>query len=515
MKPERYDYYGFPVFYRTEKRKVGTSLILSFRAESNNPINKQILYESNPIVIEKEIKAGMSTKEIVAARIPDYLRDMYSSEAELPAEYQRKSQKLPFAVVWELNRKMMAADANWAESTKQEYDRIAKELNILWGRISFTNLTPSFCAHELSKISRRKDQSAAALLRKLWDYEAAHGFVSTNPWVDYTINTRRDPMTPQKAKNKNVVRTHYSKEQSRVFVVRCIDGINISGYGSYYLAALIHFESALSFEEICALRFNSVQKLNHYRKCHVLNVKKHAVKHGKRYIQENVVNPPKIRGIPLSSALEKVLNNYIRDAKDAGIYADESPLIHNPKNISRVANPDDLRNWVDETFCDLAEQCNLETPVKGKKSAHELLTKTAKQHLYDSGLDDEELRYVLGQTPKATHAKHYCDFGNEAEKNKIKALLDRNANIYFPGAAFGSSQRIQKLRSEDAPCIWRNTAPDNRTEVDITFELPPLDAERTPEKGITVLLFAKHGARMNLCFEQNTAASHYTITNSP
>lgn len=517
MKPEKYDYYGFPVFYRIEKRKVGSTLILSFRSESiKNQITpkKQMLYESDPIVIEKDIAVGLSTEEIVAKYIPNFFRKMYSSEVELPVEYQRKSQKLPFAVVWDLNRKMMAADGNWAKSTKREYDRIAKELNMLWGRISFTNLTPSFCAHELSKISRRKDQSAAALLRKLWDYEAAHGFAPDNPWVDYTTKTRRDSTTPIKSKNKNIVRTHFSKDQSRAFLARCFEGVNAGRYGSYYLAAMLHFESALSFEEICALRFDSISKLTHYRKCYVLNVKRQAVKHRKRYMSENIKNPVKIRGIPLSSSLVKVLNNYIRDAKNTGIYADENPLIHNPKNIKRAANPENLRSWVDKTFGDLAEQCNLEVPVKGNKSVHELLAKTAKQHLYDSGLDDEELRYVLGQTPKATHAKYYCDFGNEAEKNKIKALLDRNANICFPVTAFVPSKRSQKLRSEDVPCLWRNTVPNNRTEVDITFELPPLDAEGIPEKGIVLFLFALHGARMNICYEQNTVAPHYNTTNN-
>ena len=100
------------------------------------------------------------------------------------------------------------------------------------------------------------------------------------------------------------------------------------------------------------------------------------------------------------------------------------------------------------------------------------------------------------------NAKFYCDFGNEAERNKIKAFLDKNANIYFPMSESILPQPVQKLRSEEKPCIWRNTEPDNRTEVDITFELPPLGADKIPEKGIILMLFAQHGARMNLCYAQ-------------
>lgn len=505
MKPERYEYYGFPVFYRTEKRKVGTSLILSFREESTGESTKRavhLLYECTPIVIEKDIAGGMSIEKIIEQHVPNFLREMYSHEIELPLEYQRESQKLPFAVVWELNREMMVEKEAWAKGTEQEYARSAEDIKTRWGNLPFSNLTPSFCAHELSRMSHRKEQNTSALLRKLWDYEAADGYASANPWVNYTTKARRDPMTPKKSKSKNIVRTCFSKEQSRIFATRCIEGISVSGYGSYYLAALIHFENRLTFEEICALRYESVQKLVHYRKCYVLNVTKQAVKHGERHSHENIANPAKIRGIPLSSPLEGVLNKYIKEVKATGKYHEDNPLIRNPKNMSRVANPSDLKKWINKTFRDLADQCNQGVPIKDKMTASELLTNTAKQHLYDSGLDDEELRYVLGLKPQETYAKFYCDFGNEAERNKIKAFLDKNANIYFPMSESILPQPVQKLRSEEKPCIWRNTEPDNRTEVDITFELPPLGADKIPEKGIILMLFAQHGARMNLCYVQ-------------
>ena len=191
------------------------------------------------------------------------------------------------------------------------------------------------------------------------------------------------------------------------------------------IALLLRLILALSLEEICALSLGDFCFLRDFPGRLTVNITHQItrVDGQSSYRIRPLTDPYKIRKLPLSAYLHMAFESYKQNRKTKSAPLSELPLVPAKNNVQRHMRPDDLRKELEKRFALLLKQ---ETTLKGRHpSLHELLNQTAPRELLKSGVEAEELRFLMGKAPKLVSAKSYADFLNESELNKLGALQDR------------------------------------------------------------------------------------------
>lgn len=486
-----YDYFGFPIYYRIERRAIGETLIFSYRSNENEM--QKIVFEGNPKVITKDRREGLSLEQIVLKHIPGFLSEMFD-------EVHRKKEwdvlDLPLAVVWELDRPVMEKNEGWKESTRQEYERTFAWIISQWGRLPLREVTPELCAPCLQRRTVDKHERVARALRQLFYWEAELGHLMDNPW-EQPVRGRRREQNARRLTQTHIADNVLSKGCCQRVVSRCLDGLTRKVDGGLYFGVLLCMVLALSVEEIAALTFGSFEYLAHYPERMSVCIKRHLVRKGKKWTIENIEQAAKIRQVAVPAIVRDALEVY----KGAVSGEEHEYIFRSPKNADRRLPPDAFKRWVEENFGDIVHEYISMGPIFSKKSACEILHLTALGQLEICGYEEEEKRYVCGLKPQATHAKHYCDFANEAELNRMGALLDRVVGGWVPSPRQESVHRVERLSGRGGTCEW-SVLPEYRGDVDLTLKVPVINRDDIPEEGLCIEIAISYGGQIKVSYRE-------------
>lgn len=501
---KEFDYYGFKIYYRTENRKAGEMLILSFRPKANGMYwgKGPIAFESNPHVITGELKKGKNIEQIVAERIPQFLCQIFSdADKPLPPERQRENYDLPLAVLVELNFERLCKDnEEWGDGTRDDYRRQCNWIIEKWGERKLSEITRELCVPEMEKESKRKHEAIARTLRALFYVQAKLGLITSNPWEGYIPTVRREALKHDELCKKQISERALSSGQIQAVVQKCFKGIEAkSKYAGYFFAVLLLIFGAIPLEQSCALIFENAGYLEYYKKCLVVSISKTIVKKKKKQQVEPLKKTYLIRRLALAEII-----NEAYELLAAGKNKDE-PIVRSPKNPARHASVREVKRWIGDEFgyiCRELFDCKVEQ-MKPGKDLHELMLNTGRSLLLACGYDDEEFRYQIGLKPQETHARHYCDYGAESELNHMRNLQGKIFNKWNPNRRKGEyGTNVCFLTKKGASCEW--SAPDDgRCEVDIEIDLAALDPSAA--KTLVLMLKAPLGARFTVIYEGGAA----------
>lgn len=486
-----YDYFGFPICYRIEHRAVGETLILSFRSDES--AEGRIVFEGNPKVITKDRKEEVPLEQIVRKHIPSFISEMFD---ETRKEKWRETYDLPLAVVWELDKTAMEKYEDWKESTRQEYERTFAWIISQWGHLPLREVTPELCAPCLQRQTADKHERVARALRQLYYWEAELGYQTDNPW-EKPVAGRRRKQNASRLTQTHIADNVLSKGCCQRVISRCLDGLTRKVDGGLYFGVLLCTVLAISVEEIAALTFGSFGYLTHYPSRMSVCVERHVVRSGKKWVIQNIEQAAKVRQVAVPAIIRDALEVY----KSAVSGGENEYILRSPKNADRRMPPDTFKKWVDENFGDIVDEYVSAGPISSKKSACEILHMTALGQLEICGYEEEEKRYVRGMKPQATHAKHYCDFSNEAELNRMGALLDRAVGGWVPSPKPESMHSVEKLSGRDSACEW-GASSGYRGDVDLTIKVPAIDRDDIPEEGLCIEIAIPYGGQIRVGYTE-------------
>ena len=497
---ETYSYYGVPVFYRIENRQVGKSLVLSLRVNEEGKLADpcdRIVYEDGPLLIDKELSKGKTIDEIIGKRIPAFWERAFPIDKGDLTGLDRGCYDLPLAVIWDIDKKKMKKDQNWGDSTKKEYDRSFEWILERWGHLPLREVVPALCAPQLLEETESKHERIARAMRQLFYCEAELGFVTENPW-ESPVQGRRRQQNQDHLGQVYIADYVLPRSCCRQIVSRCFAGLTRKADGGLYFGVLLCMVVALSLDEIAALTFDCFRYLVHYPMQMVIDIRQHLVRRGNNWSIQKLDQPARIRQVAVPSLIKKALETYKNTVSGQG----NEYVLRSPKNAARRITPDMFKKWVDENFGDIVKEYVMLGPIPSNKGVYEILHQTALAQPDICGYEEEEARYVRGKKPKATHAKHYCDFANEAELNKMGALLDWRATGAWIAHVANEENSGQKVLSKNGGfCEWK-PAPESRGEVDLVVEIPGIDFEDIPDSGLQLEVAIPHGGQIRIKYEE-------------
>lgn len=493
---DEYNYFGFPVCYRIEHRASGETLILSFRPGRSK--HRRIVFEGKPKLITKARKRGLALEEIVLTYIPEFLLELFdvTKKSELPKDRQRETYELPLAVVWELDKKIMEKAGGWKENTRQEYEQTFKWIISQWGQLPLGKVTPEFCANRLQEETTAKHKRVARALRQLFYCEAEQGFVTENPWEN-PVQGRREPQNRDYLAQVHIADYILPKSYCQQIVSRCFAGLTRKVDGGLYFGVLLCMVLALNIDEVTALTFGCFSCLAHYPARMVVNVSKHLVKKENNWTILRFDQAAKIRKVAMPTLIKNALEIYKQNISGK----ENEYVLRSPKNADRRITPDKFKKWLNENFGDIVSEYIASSPIPSSKSTYEILHQTALAQLDVCGYEEEEARYVQGKKPKATHAKHYCDFANEAELNRMGALLERTTRAWTAHIGQEESGSPKVLSGKGSICQWK-ASPESRGDVNLIISIPVIDYEDIPDNGIQLEIAIPYGGEIRFGYEE-------------
>lgn len=497
MKGKKKDiyYYGFRLSYRLEKRKSGETLIMSFCDAGSG----KIIYEGAPRVITKAKRKGLPIEKIVEEFVPNFLRELFSPEEKLPPERLRKTYRdLPLAVIWELDKSKMQKDNNWSASTAAEYENNFRWIKKQWGGLPIFQVTPARCAPKLEQLPLDKHVRMVRSIRQLFYCEAELGLLNDNPWEYYSVQSRNQPENWERLAQLNIANYRLTPEQCRRIAARCMSGLISRTEGGHYFAVLLLMSLAVEINELIALTFGDCQYLKHYPDRLCINITRHIKRVGKKWTIQNITQPAKIRRLAAPSIVKDAFEVYQTAAKPKANMEYVLPSQRNPK---RRTTPEEFKRWVATHFKDIMDECTMTGPVNSTKDCCDVLHATALAQLDICGFENEEIRYAQGLVLQTTHGKHYCDFGNEAELNRMGALLDRATSPWKSRDQRKQLPERQPISRRGGTCEWA-AAPNNRGNIRVQIAIPAAQQNVTLKKDLELEIGIPYGGQMNVSFEE-------------
>ena len=488
-------YYGFPIFYRVECRSGHPTIILSYRKDG------RIVYEHPPRRI-KDIPFDSLPEEL----LEEFFQHLFS--LELPAEQRERGLYLRRSLVDLPLAALLAADSYTLfynpdlgrKRVSVEDDKRAIALLLQnEGETPWQEVTPARCSrwmygHNLSDHART---SIKRVMRSLFLHQAEERIIDEIPWCNYDPNAASRPKQNFKSLIRtNVDPTTLTDGQCQALLTPIAKAIQRGTVSGLDIALLLRLILALSLEEICALSLGDFCFLRDFPGRLTVNITHQItrVDGQSSYRIRPLTDPYKIRKLPLSAYLHMAFESYKQNRKTKSAPLSELPLVPAKNNVQRHMRPDDLRKELEKRFALLLKQ---ETTLKGRHpSLHELLNQTAPRELLKSGVEAEELRFLMGKAPKLVSAKSYADFLNESELNKLGALQDRWLGRLWPDQSEINADKSGKLSGKSSMLRYTSTQGE-RTQATIQITIPsvadPTILEALPYDGILLELGACYG----------------------
>ena len=508
--PKEITCYGFPIFYRAECRSGHPTIILSYRTDG------RIVYEHPP----RRIK-DMSVDSLPPKILEEFFQHLLSLETPLKQRergllLRRSLVDLPLAVLLAADSYTLFynPDLGRKRTSVEDDERAIMLLLQQEGQTPWREVTPARCSrwmygHHLSDHARI---SIKRVMRSLFLRQAEERIIDEIPWCNYDPNSASRP----KQNFKSLIRTNVDPttltDGQCQALLSPIDNAgqkgNVSGID---IALLLRLTLALPLEEICALNIGDFCYLRDFPNRLAVNITHHTVCAEKQHSFRRLplTDPYKVRKLPLASCVRDAIEVY-RDQKPTGSSASSEPLVPHKSNNQRRMRPDILQKELEKRFISLTKQ-----EITGKNkylSLNQLLNRTAPRELSKSGVEDEELRFLLGQAPKLVSAKSYVDFLNEAELNKLGALQDRwLGRLWLGKPNTDASELIGRLSGKNS--ILRYVGPQGeRTQAALQIAISPID--NIPDEGIILELSTCYGCSGVITFspteqEDTNDATYY------
>ena len=466
MLYQTYNYCGLTICYRTEHRQGGDALILSLRGPDGRG---RIQFEDKPHRLPKASNGNL--EKAAELLVPKFLQRCFAI-ATKEGRGRRQIRPLSLGAAWAADYDMLLASTNWSASTASKYRAGFGLILAAHGATPLAELTPAVCAPTLDCMSLSKCEGCILLLRSLIELQCKAGLMNSNPWDSYKPSGRVKKPSHSRLLGKNLRDTMLTAGQCQDFVRRCFASLGRRD-GVLYFAALLLLFLGLPPEQICALQFQDMQYLEHYPSQLTIRLAhEYCRRKGKKgYIRSPLDKPFKVRQIPVPAVIAEAFQLLYGVSTPEDVKHKQCPVIHSPENKNTPVTPKRLRKWLNKTF-----RRDLQPPSDFGPSlpVTKLLQNTAIRNLARSGYEDEELRHHQGHTPTLVSAKHYCDFSNEAELNKLSRLQERWSNPPLPNAPI-FPQGSFVLKAKGHPQEWLATG--FNCGVDFTLTIPPIPPE--------------------------------------
>lgn len=521
-------YYGLVLQYRIEQRRDANgrphdTLILSYRGSDDKALwyehpprrvehwlqyvaeytkddvnhNTTTLLEYIPLKIMQDFCnrfAGINPKE------PVKKTEKATQEHEKQLANNRRRRKeldLPLAVLLLADLDMVDS-SNVSKTTKD--DRV-KALQLLLeheGSTPWPLVTVDKCSTWLPGLSPHNQHACVREMKRVLNWQKSLGLeVDDDWWGDVTLEN------PPQHEPKLLIAMHnehriFETVQCGAIIRACRACLQTRKCAEVGMAVLLMITVALTVEEICALTFGDVVQLRDYIRRHAVHIhaahSKDATKQNYRTVEYG--KSYKDRYLPLAYVVSDYLQKY---GERATTYANvpgkkrpqvaQLPLIPSVNNIERKMSPDVLRQAINDFLMPMMPERAVPREDVPLLSATKLLINTALQRMQD-GMEEEEIRRMRGMAPQLVSARHYNDFRNESELNKLGAIQDR-----WIAAACPEVQREQLAAhfASTQAGVWTTDTPGTCTMLDAIIRVKACSDEDIPDGGVVLQIGSLHG----------------------
>ena len=513
-------YYGTPVFFRFEKR--GKNRIENLMVIYSYRVDGKIVYEHTPKVVtaamNEQLSSAQNTDEkdngwlehledVVDKQMKDFFWRMLTRDAsfckneeeklhlrDAGLQRRRDLQDLTLGV-------MIAADYNvllyGEEETKRSPETIADDKRTIElllkkeGNTPWREVTAERCGKWLIKESTHKRKAVKRVMNHLLEELCAIGAVEDMlGWDAYdAVGETHHRKSFDSSMRENIKPTMLTYKQcAALFPPYGADG---KIHATPVDAALVLMATlGLNEEEICALDQKDFEPLSNFPNRLTVNInEKYVKKGGKNCKTVRIEDENERRKLPLSTYAANCINSLFSKEDP-----EDTPLIPHTANAKRRMSPETLKDEI-KNRVEAVTSVNGMKEGKLKTSAQVKLKNTARRELANAGAEAEELRFIEGQAGKLVSARHYADYYNESEQNRLGSMQDRWLKKVVSTAPVGGS-RISKKGHAVTCC---NSSMEYCTKARIEFILPP-DAEAKGD--LELVIGAKFGFMARIDFKE-------------
>lgn len=524
--PTKDTYYGLVLQYRIEQRRDANgrphdTLILSYHGSDDKALcyehlprrvehwlqyvaeytkddvnhNTTTLLEYIPLKIMQDFCnrfAGINPKE------PVKKTEKATQEHEKQLANNRRRRKeldLPLAVLLLADLDMVDS-SNVSKTTKD--DRV-KALQLLLeheGSTPWPLVTVDKCSTWLPGLSPHNQHACVREMKRVLNWQKSLGLeVDDDWWGDVTLEN------PPQHEPKLLIAMHNEHRiletmQCGAIIRACRECLRTRKCTEVGMAVLLMLTLALSAEETCALTFGDFAQLRDYKSRYIVHVHAEHTKGERNYRTKEFGKSYKDRYLPLAYAVSDYLLKYKVRATAYSSAPHKNrpqvaklPLIPSLDNFGRKMSPDVLRQAIDDFL--IPWMPKRVTPRKDVPlpSPTKLLVNTALQRMRD-GMHEEEIRRMCGKAPQLVSARHYNDFRNESELNKLGAIQDR-----WIAAACPEVQREQLAAhfASTQAGVWTTDTPGTCTMLDAIIRVKACSDEDIPDGGVVLQIGSLHG----------------------
>lgn len=227
--------------------------------------------------------------------------------------------------------------------------------------------------------------------------------------------------------SRNLVRKVLGRSEYHDLYYSLIDRENPKNTPDVNKAALMAVFMGLSASEICALKENDIKFIpgydsyNRWQACYV-EIKREIIKRNGRYVESNDLNYEKVRCVPIPEAIYKIISPINKKRQCLFLGKDKkSPLM--PKELN-----DKLQMLFDKGETTISH--------RDRKGMRRIDLSFQPKHLAEScshlwekyGLEQGEIRYLIGKKQAETVYMHYIDFQNAHELSTMCVHLSAAMN---------------------------------------------------------------------------------------
>ena len=499
-KPFVGDYFGFPIYFRIEDRNGYPTILLSYRE------NGRLIYKHPPRRVKEPPEPSSSLAESLPHRLMEEffqgLLSLDTTKEEKQGLKLRKSlEALPLAALLDADTYELFTrpKPGRKDSSIEDDMRAIRQLRKHEGKTPWQKVIPSKCSQWMYKpeMNDHARASVKRIMRSLFLRQQEFGIISKNPWIRYDPNDASRPHQKRTASiHANIDQTILTDGQCQALLAPVEQAVQDGRVTGIDMALLLQLTLALPLDEICAMNLDDFHPLLDFPGRLTVDITHHVIqKDGQQSFRWLPLSDPyRVRMLPLSAYVQRVFERYkeIRCAK--GVPASDLPLVPTRSNAQRRMRPKEIQAELEKRFAGIPHQETV--PEIGRHpSLHTLLAKTAPRELRKSGMEDEEIRFLLGQAPKLVSAKNYADFHNESELNKLGALQDRWLGRIWPEPLRLDRVSSAKLTGKNVGLQYN--ALKEHTQVKIQIDIPaisdPAIIDKLSDDGIWLELSALYG----------------------
>ena len=456
-------YYATPVYLRFESNKNALSVVYSYRD------GDQILYEHPHRIVTEEMQNAIGQIPLDALtddcfahleKMSDrQLQQFFSyflttdasfcNDAALQVslrkdgiERRKKLNDITLGAMIAADYSLLlAGEDGMPRSTESENDDI-RALRILLekeGTTPWRDVTPEKCADWLCHNSRHTRQSVKRVMKKLLTHLMEIGVVQDYlGWDKYdAVGLSHHRYSFEHSIRTNIMPTMLTYGQCR----KLFPGFDVKGEvhpKPIDIAVVLMATLGLDEDTVCGLDCEDFYYLSDfpYRMC--VNIhRKRVHTAGKQNGKDiDIDDEHERRELPLSTYAMLCVTSFMKGTnRKWGTKPDSDsatgpkrithPLLSHSTNPTRRMDTNDLKKQIENKVDSLGFVDYLDSEDLSRISARRILQNTAFRELKNAGAEDEELRFVKGVSGRLVSARHYEDFYNESEQNRLGAMQDR------------------------------------------------------------------------------------------